>query len=304
MRKLDFLFPEQEIFANNPSRHVQVVVFAALFGIFYFLGALIPADGLFAFDWIHFFEQGNIPPFYPPWTDSVVRSLNWQGLIAFSLTGVALASYRRATSAISVACALLTLPLFWTIFLGQLDGLVVLGILGLPLLAPLALLKPQLSIFSFLARRSFLIGLLITVGVSLVIWGFWPPKLFSVWTVHGGVRYVNDIALGLLGLPVAVVLLWFSRGDVDMLMLAGAFATPYLLPYNLIVVVPAIARLKPVSAAVASVLSWIPLTSNWIGPAGWWTAWLFVVWLWVSLALKRYPILAERLRGVPRTTRS
>ncbi len=295
MRKLEFLFPEQEIFTNNPPRHVQVATFATLFGIFFFLGSLIPADGFFAFDWIHFFGQGNIPPYYPPWTESIVNSLNWPSLIALTLAGVGLASYRRATSKISMTCALLTLPLFWTIFLGQLDGLVVIGILGLPILTPLALLKPQLSIFSFLARRSFLVGLLITAGASLIIWGFWPPTLFSVWTVHGEVRYVNDIALGLLGLPVAAVLLWFSRGDIDMLMLAGAFSTPYLLPYHLIVVVPAIARLSPVSAAVSGVLSWLPLLSNWIGPAGWWTAWLFVIWLWASLALKRYPIFAARV---------
>lgn len=74
-----------------------------------------------------------------------------------------------------------------------------------------------------------------------------------------------------------------------MLMLAGAFATPYLLPYGLIVVAPSVARLTPRAALLALALSWTPLLANWIGPTGWWLGWLFVAWLWMSLAAIRYP---------------
>jgi hypothetical protein len=144
----------------------------------------------------------------------------------------------------------------------------------------------------------------LTLLVSFAIWGFWPLRMFSVWTVHAEGKYPNDIAIGLIGLPIALVLLWFSRGDVDMLMLAGTFTTPYLLPYNLIVVAPAIARMPPAMALIALVFSWAPMSANWLGPSGWWLGWLFIGWVWLGLAAARYPgsvfaRIFRKLRLVP-----
>jgi hypothetical protein len=101
-------------------------------------------------------------------------------------------------------------------------------------------------------------------------------------------RFANEITLGWLGLPLALALFWFSRGDVDMLMLAGCAMTPYLLPCNLIVVTPAIARLSPRSAVIACIASWLPISANWLGDWGWWLGWLFIFWLWLGLAGWRY----------------
>lgn len=282
------LFPDHAIHARDVPAHTGVVLFSILAGIGYGLALFLPADGFVGFDWIHFFGQGNVPVFYPPWTGTIVGWLNWPGLFGLTLAAVGVSAYKRAAHPLSLCAALLALPLFWTLFLGQLDGLVVLGLLGLPALTPLALIKPQVSIFGFLARRSFLLALLGTTLVSLAIWGFWPQRMFSVWAVHTEGRYVNDIAIGLVGLPLAGVLLWLSRGDLDMLMLAGSFATPYLLPYNLLPIVPAMARLRPAAAVVACALSWLPLSANWLGPWGWWLGWCFVAWLWACLAYKRY----------------
>ena len=149
-------------------------------------------------------------------------------------------------------------------------------------------IQPQVTLFAFGARRSFLISLVVVLGISFLIWGFWPGKMTMPWESHAEIRYVNDIAIGLYGLPLALLLLWFSRGDLDMLMAAGIFATPYLLPYNLLPLVPAIARLSPLSAGMAFVLSWLPLSANWLGPTGWWLGWVFVIWLWCQLAWARY----------------
>jgi hypothetical protein len=102
-------------------------------------------------------------------------------------------------------------------------------------------------------------------------------------------RASQDISIGLIGIPLSLVLMWFSRGDMDMLMLAGATCVPYLIPYHLMPAAPAIARLKPWKAVVAGLLSWLPLSANWIGPSGWWLGWLFVAWLWLNLAARRYP---------------
>ena len=162
--------------------------------------------------------------------------------------------------------ALLTLPLFWTLFLGQIDGLVLLGVSGLPWLVPLALLKPQLAIFASLARKSYLAASLGFLGLSFLIWGFWPLRLFTTMGYYQ--EFPQDIALKWWGIPLALVLLWFSRGDVDMLVAAGAFGTLHLVPYNLLLITPAISRLKPWSAAIACLLTWLPLSANWLGPRG------------------------------------
>jgi len=199
-----------------------------------------------------------------------------------------MAAVLRARSIISLACVFLCLPVLWTIFLGQLEGLVVLGLLGLPWLAPLALLKPQISIFAFLAKRSSLIGLMIVLGGSFLIWGFWPAKMLMVNQYYAEGHYQQDISLGWYGLLLALPMLWFSRGDLDMLMLAGSVMTLHLIPYNLMPVVPAVARLSKRSAVIAVLLSWTTLSSNWLGPRGWWLGWTFVLFVWFCLASNRY----------------
>jgi hypothetical protein len=210
------------------------------------------------------------------------------------LAGVGLAALKRAMHPVSAVAALLLLPVFWTIFWGQLDGLVVVGLLGLPWLVPLALPKPQVSAFALGARKWHLAAGLAWLAISLVVWGPWPLRLLAVNSYYAEGRYVQDIAIGWAGLVAAVPLFWFSRGDMDMLMLSGVFMTPHLIPYNMLPFAPAIARLKPGPALAACLLSWLPFSSNWLGKWGWWLGWLFVVWLWAWLAAKRY---AGRIRS-------
>lgn len=284
------IFIHQEIYNRKPSLWRQVVLFICLAVIFSFVGYLLPADGFIGFDWVIFFEGGQTPLYYPPWLDWVINPLSWETLIGLSLAAVTMSILKRARHPLSGAFAFLTLPLFWTIFLGQLEGLVVLGLLGLPWLAPLALIKPQISIFAFGARRSYVLAFVIVILFSITLWGPWPIRLLESLQYYQGSEYVQDIALGWWGIPLALPLLWFSRGDMDMLMVAGAFGTFHVIPYNLLPVIPAIARLDPLSALMAAVLTWLPLTSNWIGPGGWWLGWLFVGWLWLRLAANRYQL--------------
>ena len=74
-----------------------------------------------------------------------------------------------------------------------------------------------------------------------------------------------------------------------MLMLSGCLLLSHLIPYNLLPVSPAIARLKPLPAILAVLFSWMPMLANRIGPLGWWFGWLFILWLWINLAVMRYP---------------
>jgi hypothetical protein len=284
----DDIFCEQNIYQNDYPLVSQLGLLILLISVFSIGGHIIPANGFIGFDWIHFFKPVKLPAFYPPWADWVVSLLTWPTLIGFTLGGITLSIIKRSIHPISGIVAFFSLPLFWTLFLGQIDGLVILGLLGLPWLAPLVMIKPQVTIFAFLARRSYLVSLFVCLLLSFVIWGFWFLDLFSVWTIHEEGKYANDIALGLWGIPISAILLWFSRGDIDMLMAAGVFATPYLLPYNLIPLIPAISRLNPPAAIIASLFSWLPLTANWVD-WGWYLGWLFIFWVWIQLARARYP---------------
>jgi hypothetical protein len=285
--RLDFLFPQQDIFARQWTR-IQTLVLFGVFAVgFYLVALFIPADGFIAFDWVHVFAPGKIPPFYVPWS-RYVSLLTWPLLISLSMAGITLATLKRSVHVLSTVAVLFSLPVFWTLFLGQIEGLVVLGLLALPWLTPVALLKPQISFFAFGAKRSWIVAFLIWMIISILIWGFWPAKMFAVNSYYAEGRYVQDIAIGWIGMIVALPMFWFSRGDMDMLMLAGAFMTPHLIPYSMLPFTPAVARLKPAAAFAACILSWLPFSANWLGPWGWWLGWLFVLWLWICLAIKRY----------------
>ena len=283
------LFPEHVIFAQRIPAIGQVILFALMAGLFAAGGLLVPANGFTGFDWVNVFSHGSVPAFYPPWGAEAVKLLTWPLLFGLTLAAVALAALKRAVHPLSLMLALLTLPLWWTLFLGQLEGLVTLGLLGLPWLVPLALVKPQVSIFALGARKSYVLAAAIFLGLSLVIWGAWPLRMLATNQYYAEGRYVNDISLGWWGAVVALPLLWYSRGDMDMLMLAGVFITPHLLPYNLLPAVPAIARLRPRSAMLLAIFSWLPLAANWLGPGGWWLGWVFIGMAWLLLAIKRYP---------------
>ena len=123
-----------------------------------------------------------------------------------------------------------------------------------------------------------------------MIYGPWWLRMLNAESYYAEGRYVQNIGLGWWGLPIFLATVWFSRGDIDMLMLSGCFITPHLIPYNLMPVVPALSRLRPLTALVGLGLSWLPIiTANSQGDWGWWTGWLFPVWVWANLAAQRYP---------------
>ena len=287
-RWLEVLFPEQEVYVHKWSLLQQATLFLGLSIVFLGMGYLIPANGFVAFDWVRIFSHGYFPPFYPPWGELTTRWLTWPLLFSVSMASIVLSIVKRSKHVVSSLAAFLALPAFWTIFLGQLEGLVALGLLGLPWLVPLALLKPQVSVFALGAKRSYLVAGVLWLAISLAIWGFWPARMFAVNSYFAEGRYVQDIAIGAAGLFVALPMFWFSRGDMDMLMLSGAFVTLHLIPYNMLPFTFAIARLKPRPAVIACLLSWLPFSANWLGRWGWWLGWLFVIWLWACLAASRY----------------
>ncbi|MBN1991857.1 MAG: hypothetical protein JW953_04085 [Anaerolineae bacterium] len=255
--------------------------------VFALIGYFLPATGLIGYDWVHYFSLGEkvtATAYYPPWI-VYVSYLTWPGLIGFTFTGLALALYQRRASRLVMGAAFFTLPVFWVIFLGQVDGLLVLGLTGLPWLVPLATIKPQVTYLAFFTRKQDVLALIIWLAISIIIWGFWPLDLFKIGEFS---RFVShDIHLWPWSLPLVILLLWFSRGDADMLMLAGTFSLPYLHPYHYIVITPALARVAKWVALLAIIVSWLPLLSNWFGDWAWYLGHLFPIILWLGLYTKR-----------------
>jgi hypothetical protein len=283
------LFPERPIFARTFSWPKKLLILGILTAVFALLGLLLPPGGYVGFDWTHFFGIGVIAPFQPPWTKAITDLLTWPLLVGLGLAAFSLAALQRSVHPVSIAAAFFCLPLLWTVFLGQLEGLVILGLVGLPWLAPLALLKPQVSFFAFGAKRTYILAFAVVMLVSYLIFGPWWNTMLSVESFYAEGRYAQNIGLGWWGMPLFVATVWFSRGDMDMLMLSGAFVTPHLIPYNLLPLAPAIARLRPQYAVLLALVSWLPLVcANFLGDWGWYTGWIFPALMWVFLARERY----------------
>jgi len=285
------------------QRHVTLWEYLLILGVSTFIfsavGFFVKADGFLGYDWYHYYSKGVVESFYPPWT-VCVKWLSWPGLIGLSCAALVIAFYRRYASPLIMAVSFLSWPVLWLLFVGQLDGLVLLGLTGLPWLIPLATLKPQISAFAFLASKQRLLAFAVWITLTLLIWGMWPVDMLNYqnqWeTLYEGAKQPQNISLWPWSLLLAPFLLWFSRGDTDMLMLAGALITPHLVPYSFVVVLPAVARVSTWLALTLVAISWLPISANWVGDWGWYLGHLFPLILWTALYRKRKKLEAGTQR--------
>jgi len=277
--------------AEMASKIQIIIIWLVLTAVFTAVACLLPCQLPLAFDWLHFFKDAhNIPVYYPPWTALILRWLPWPLLIGLTLSTYTIAVVRRAQSVVSAVSAFITFPLWWNLFLGQIDGLVLLGMLGLPWLVPFALMKPQIAGFAILARRKSLMVAVCFMLLSCLIWGFWPIELLAYHVGRtGGLGHAGYIGLGLRGLPLAVLALWLIPGwTEDKLMVAGAFVTPALIPYQLLPLMPMIASMPWPLAIITAVATWLPMilagdmysANNW----HWLSMWVSVLLIGAGLA--------------------
>jgi hypothetical protein len=255
----------------------------ALFIVLYVSGLFVPIG----FDWEHFFGQGRVSPLWTPWTQIVISPLNMPALFALTLLAIGLRAYRYRPAILPVILAVISLPTLWLIHLGNLDGLVLLGLMTLPLGVPLVLMKPQLASFALLANRRWFLAGLAWLAVSLILWGPWPLNFLSVASPNWRDEWPQDIALFPWGLLIALPLMWLSRGDEDLLMAAGSFGTPHLFPYHFALLMPALARMSVPWMLVTWLSSWTPLLANWVGKEGWRFGLLTPALFWLGLYLNK-----------------
>ncbi|MEI8132809.1 MAG: hypothetical protein WCG34_10270 [Leptolinea sp.] len=257
---------------NTQEKQWHLLKTSGLFGLIflalYWIGSFIPEG----FDWKHYFQLGIIHPIWTPWSKYIVNFLSPLGfgfVFALSVIGLGLRTFRYSKSPIPLALALFSLPTLWVFWMGNLDGLVLFGMLIMPIGIPLVLMKPQVSAFILLSRRDWFLAGGFWFLVSLVIWGFWPINLLMVTTPQWKTEWVQDISIFPWGLLIGVPLMWFSRGDQDLLMAAGSLITPHLFPYHFIILMPSLARMRWYWMLLTWIISWTPLLANWLGPLAW-----------------------------------
>lgn len=267
----------------NRSSITKIIGGVIIFIVLYVAGNFIPTG----FDWQIFFGAGRAPAFFVPWVHWILPFLNWSLVVALTITALGWATWKRKGTPLTLFFILASLPTMWTLFLGQLDGLALLGLLLMPLGVPLALLKPQLTTFAMFKNRQWFIAAAILGIISVLIWGWWPLNLIARTGSAWKEIQPQDISLFPWSIPFVLPLLWLSRGDDDMLMSAGSLITPLLIPYHFIVVMPSLARLSLRWQIALWILSWLPLSANWIGPLGWRFGNIFSLVLWLGLFYTR-----------------
>ena len=160
------------------------------------LTPLIMRLPLLGFDWQACFEaqgsiiqptMGNCYDQYPPWTYLILlpwTSLPWRFGMSFQLgmmmmavaVSTAKGAYRYGEA---VVLALATPPVLWLLWLGQIDGFALWGLMFLPFGILWALTKPNITVWALFARWQW-VALAAVIGiVSVLIWGWWPPVLLA-----------------------------------------------------------------------------------------------------------------------------
>jgi hypothetical protein len=275
-----------DLFKNDEFKNKfikNLLLLAAIFVFFYILGFFIPQG----FDWKAYFSRGLLYPIWTPWTLDVVHFVNWPILIGITGLAIVYRTRKYSSSVLPVLLAIFSLPTMWVIYMGNLDGLVLVGLILLPIGAPLALMKPQIAAFALLAKKNSIIAGIIWGVVSLLIWGWWPLNFLKVLTPAWKVEWIQDISIFPWGILLALPLMWFSRGDEDLLMAAGSLATPHLFPYHFILLTPALARMKRPWMIATWLITWTPLLANWLGPTAWHFGNLMSIFFWCGIYFSR-----------------
>ena len=211
---------------------------------------LTSALPMLGWDWYFFFNANNASfninsaaSAYPPFAKLLLQPLTWLPwraslalLSGITLLTVAAATWLPRKSYAAVALALATPPLWFLLWIGHPDGLALLGMVtGL---IPLALIKPQLTILPLLRTKRLAFWTVLMLVLSLLLWPFWPLALRQATLTH-------EAAFGwvVTGWPIALVgvaMLAGAGSDPYRLLAAGFLLSPYLMPYNLAILLPAI----------------------------------------------------------------
>jgi len=238
---------------------------------------------MLGFDWHFFFRTGgndlgfniwSASSPYPPFAAYLLwplTSINpWRaglGLLnALTLVTVALATWQAGGRWGSIVLACLSLPLWFSMWIGHPDALALLGVLtGI---VPLALLKPQLTIWPLLSERRKIVGTALWLLLSFAIWGLWFTRFGQMVTT----ARPTNVGWRTLGWPLIVVglalIVGANRHNPYHWIAAGVFLTPYTQTYQWVILIPAVGAATGWRKIALWALSWILFLG--VGMAGPW----------------------------------
>ncbi len=264
-----------------------LLVYAVMVGAAYLLR--MPAS-----DWYHHFLPRYDLDDYPPLIYALLAVLpSLPFLSGLTLTALLFALWRRAARWEHVLAAFTAMPLYWTLWLGQVDAVPMLGLTFLPWGIPLVLLKPQVALWYTWAwwrrqPKKWLIALgAVAFGLlTLVVWGLWPLR----YKTPGTMASVYNLSLWATWWPLALLALLGAllERDPDRAMALGALGVPYLQGCSYIVLLPALARLRGWRLALAWLTTWTAVLTLVWGDAARPLAALFPATLWALLAWEAY----------------
>ncbi|MCP5094982.1 MAG: hypothetical protein GY943_05485 [Chloroflexi bacterium] len=140
----------------------------------------------------------------------------------------------------------LSLPTFWLFYIGQLEGLMALGLvlitavsswvigIGVMLLS----LKPQIGLFPILfillKRRDWRILVVpgVIYGLSFLYWGFWIPEWIASILNNDTPQHLTNISLWPYSLILLPILLW-QRDNIKVWLTVQSLVVPYFAVYSL-----------------------------------------------------------------------
>lgn len=274
----------------SENRKVRIVI---LWILIYFLmvgvGAILQVPGS---DWYTHWEPRFEINAYPPWVEWLLFLLpSLPFLTGLTLTAVGLSLYLRKAHPWHYIAVYSSMPLFWTLWLGQIDAVPLLGIALLPWGIPLVMMKPQVGFWYVWAwwkmhkdRVWIVLGVLAFLILTLIIWGWWPARFTlpvpfdSAYDLSG---WRISVVLGLVALLGAIL-----ENDPDRSMALGALAAPYLQGASYIVLLPALTRLRGWKLLIAWLTSWASLLVLFLGDEVRPIAIIFPITLWILLRLQ------------------
>lgn len=262
-----------------------VLVYFLMVGV----GYLLPVPGS---DWVHHWQPRYAIDSYPPWIEWLLFFLPALPFLSgLTLTSLLFSLWTRKAKPVHILAAFSAMPLFWVLWLGQIDTVPLIGLAFLPWGIPIVLLKPQVGAWYVWAwwkmrpdRWKIFLGCLVFAGLTLVIWGWWPgrftqPAAFrtgydlSMWHVHW--------VLGALFLVGALL-----EKDPDCAMALGALAAPYIQGASYAMLLPALVRLRGWRLLLVWLTTWAGSAALVFGDAGRFAAVLFPITLWAVLRLQ------------------
>lgn len=254
------------------------------------LTRLLPVAG---WDWGISFAPGHLDQ-YPPWSGLILTPLTelpWREGLALlngiTLCAVALGSSREArgqrlrSRLAAAALAVVSPPALILLWQGNVDGLVQFGVLSLPLGVGYLLIKPHLGLWAALARRSWAIVTGLFLLLSILIWRDWPLDLLATLPE----RNAHPMAMGWQNLSpallaVGLAMLPFTRADPLHLMCVGVFVTPYLLPQHLLLLLPALGRVRGPRRLLLWGAAWTTILPAMVLTWGLYAAYSFPLLVW------------------------